>query len=338
MAVVQVPSLFKVGVRYVPRIDLSHPALRKMGRKMVPIFAYVGTNMVALSFRNAYAFEVSPKGPAALQYAWMFYQLPYGIFAVSLATALFPELSSAADRADWTAYKEHFNRGLRTTGLLIMPFAALLVALSEPVITLYRAGDFGADDVPLVAGVLTWWAVGLFSFAAYMFVLRSFYAIQDTRTPMLTNVGASGLRILLYATLTVGLAGFSGWGLRGIPVADAVVFSVHFLWLAWILRGRIGGMDARATVIDVLKVAIASVAGGAAAWLVARLTPFVLDVPGGFLVQLVVAGGVGLLVTYRLAVLLRVPEVADAVRLIRKALARLRPGTPGPPAAGGDET
>jgi putative peptidoglycan lipid II flippase len=268
----------------------------------------------------------------------MFYQLPYGIFAVSLATALFPELSSTADRTDWSAYKRHFNKGLRATGLLIMPLAAMLVALAEPVITLYRAGDFGSADVPLVAGVLAWWAVGLFSFAAYMFVLRSFYAVQDTRTPMLTNVGASGLRILLYATLTVGIAGFSGWGLRGIPIADAIVFSVHFLWLAWILRGRIGGMDARATVSGLVRVALASAIGGGIAWGIARLTPFLLDIPGGFLLQLLVAGGIGLFVVYRLAVLMRVPEVADAVDIVKKALARLRPGGADTPHAGGDET
>ena len=255
MALVQVPSLFKVGLRYTARIDLRHPALRAMGRKVLPIFGYVATNMVALSFRNAYAFEVSDKGPAALQYAWMFYQLPYGIFAVSLATAIFPELSTAAAERDWDGFRDRFNKGLRATAMLILPLAALLVALAEPVIMLYRAGDFTADDVPLVAGVLLWWAVGLFSFAAYMYVLRAYYSLQDTKTPMLTNLVVTALRVALYAGLTVGVGAFAGIGLKGIPVADAVVFTLHFVWLAWLLRRRVGALGVRATLSSVGRIA-----------------------------------------------------------------------------------
>jgi putative peptidoglycan lipid II flippase len=159
MALFQIPSLWRIGIRYTPKIDLSDPSIRKMGKKMIPIFIYVATNMVALSFRNAYAFEVAPEGPAALQYAWMFYQLPYGIFAVALATAIFPELSSQADRKDWTAFKRTFSRGLRATGVLVIPLSALLIALSVPVITLYRAGDFAGEDVPVVAHVLGDWSL-----------------------------------------------------------------------------------------------------------------------------------------------------------------------------------
>jgi putative peptidoglycan lipid II flippase len=331
MALVQVPSLVRVGIRYTARIDLRHPALRKMGRKMVPILAYVATNMVALSFRNAYAFEVSPKGPAALQYAWMFYQLPYGIFAVSLATALFPELSSAAARKDWPAFKRGFNKGLRATAVLIVPLAAMLIALSEPVITLYRAGDFSAQDVPLVAGVLEWWAAGLFSFAAYMFVLRTFYSIQDTRTPMLTNLGASLLRIALYAGLTVGVGTFAGYGLEGIPIADAIVFTGHFLLLALVLRKRVGSMDARRSASSLGRIVVASIVGGVAARLLLLPLAGLRDVALGFLVQLLVAGSIGLAISYGLANLLGVPEMSDARAFARRALARLRPRP------GGDE-
>lgn len=329
MALVQVPSLLKVGVRYTARFTLSHPALRKMGGKVIPVLGYVATNMVALSVRNAYAFDVSDKGPAALQYAWMFYQLPYGIFAVSLATALFPELSSAAADEDWSLFKRHFNRGLRATAVLIMPFAALLVALSEPVITLYRAGDFSAADVPLVAGILTWWAVGLFSFAAYMYVLKTFYSLQDTWTPMYTNFGATALRVALYATLTVGAGAWAGIGLEGVPVADAVVFSAHVLLLAVILRKRLGRIDARDTLWALARVALASVAGGLAAYGALLALGSLADVPLGFVVQILACGTLGLAVSYAALRLLKVPEAADARRMVAAALSRMVPGRNG---------
>jgi putative peptidoglycan lipid II flippase len=327
MALVQIPSLWRIGIRYTPKIDLSDPSIRKMGKKMIPIFIYVATNMVALSFRNAYAFEVAPEGPAALQYAWMFYQLPYGIFAVALATAIFPELSSQADRKEWDAFRHTFSRGLRATGVLVIPLAALLIALSVPVITLYRAGDFAASDVPVVASVLTFWAAGLFSFAAYMYLLRSFYSIQDTTTPTLTNFAAVAGRVGLYAALTVGVGAFAGLGLRGIPLADAIVYSLHFLWLLWILRRRLGPLEGRATLWSLVRMLIASVLGAGAAWGVMELLGGTEGSTLAFLAKLVSAGLIGLVVSFGLAAIMRVPEIEYVWSTIRRVLARFGGGT-----------
>ena len=106
-------------------------------RLAVPTVVYVVTNLVAVSFRNASALAVIPKGPAVLMYAWTFYQLPYGILAVALATAVFTELSDSAGHKDCSALKGHFGRGLRATGVLMLPAAALLIALAEPLVSLF---------------------------------------------------------------------------------------------------------------------------------------------------------------------------------------------------------
>lgn len=325
MVLVQIPSLLRVGWRYTPSLDLAHPAIRKMGRKALPILAYVATNMVALSFRNAYAFEASPSGPAALQYAWMFYQLPYGILAVALATAVFPELSTDADKNDWESYKAHFNKGLRGTAVLIIPMAAMLMVLAGPLVTLYRAGDFRAEDVPVVAGVLAIWAAGLFSFATYMYLLKSFYSLQDTNTPTLTNLVASVVKIGLYAALSTGIAGFAGIGIRGIPAADAIAYTLHSAMLFLLLRSRIGRLGGRATISSVLRVIAASAAGAALAWGVVIATPFLLDIPAGFLIQLLLALSVGLAASFGFSSLLKVPEMSIAAGLVRRALGKLRP-------------
>jgi putative peptidoglycan lipid II flippase len=247
MFLVQIPSLLKSGVRYTPTIELR--SIRACGRwggwRSRPLI-YVSTNVVAVSFRNAYALETALEGPATLLYAWMFYQLPYGIFAVALATAIFTELSDAAGHKDWTAFKEQFAKGfLRATALLILPMAAMLIALSTPLISLYRAGRFTAEDIPAVAEVLVWWAAGLFFFAAFMYVLKTFYSMQDTKTPMLTNLGLTVVQVTLYATLTTGIAEWAGLGLRGIPIADGIFYFLSLRALALILRKRIGGYDIR---------------------------------------------------------------------------------------------
>ncbi|MFA5843407.1 MAG: murein biosynthesis integral membrane protein MurJ [Coriobacteriia bacterium] len=329
MLVVQVPSLARLGVRLRPVIDLKDPAMRAMGRTMLATLVYVGTNMVGVSLRNAYSLRGAPGavGPAIVRYAWMFYQLPYGIFAVALATAFLPELASAAGARDMTTFKRRFATGLGATGVLMLPMAAMLVALARPLVMLLHAGRFTTSDVGSVSAVLTCWAFGLFSFAAYMFTLRAFYALQDTRTPMATNVFATSLQVGLYAVLTVGVGAWKGVGLRGIALADAAAYTLHFgvLWL--LLRRKLGPMGGRTVGSSLLRVLACSLVGGAAAWGVsAAAGGFVSGLRLGFLAQLVPAGVVGLSLTYALAHAMRVPEVAEAGRLARRVFSRLLPG------------
>jgi putative peptidoglycan lipid II flippase len=317
-----VPALIRLGVRYTPRIDWRHPALAKTARKMGPVLIYVVTNLVAISFRNAYSTAVTTEGPAVLAYAWNFYQLPYGIFAVALATAIFPELAHLAEEKDWAGFKSQFARGLKATGTIIIPMAVMLVVLAEPLIGLYRVGRFEASDIPAVSSVLVWWAAGLIFFASYMFVLKTFYSLQDTRTPMLTNLGLAVVHIGGYAVLTTGAYGWPGLGLAGIPIADGIFFVTHLAVLGLLLRRRIGGFDIRGITWGLTRVLFAAAVGG----LIASQT-FVLTSSLGtawvvLLARLAVAGSVGLAVTYALAAVIGVPEVTWLWQHIRSRLDR----------------
>lgn len=324
MAAVQIPSLLKLGGRYTPHIDWRHPAIRSIGLKMAPTLVYVVTNLIGVTFRTNMAIATGEGGQAALRYAWQFYQLPYGIFAVALATAIFPELADRANARDMTGFKVLFARGLRSTMVLIVPLAGLLATLATPVITLYRAGRFTAEDVPIVAGVLMWWALALTFYAGYMFVLKSFYSLQDTRTPMYTNIVATAVQVGLYAVLARGVAGWNGLGIIGIPIADGVFFSGHLLALSLILRKRIGGFDGRSIATTFVKVGVASATGACAAWLLMRASAGLAAMTAGFLVQLALAGIGGLAVAYGVMMLLRVPELADIADRITQRLGRKR--------------
>lgn len=322
MAAVQVPSLLKLGGRYTPRIDWHHPGLRNVGMKMVPILVYVVTNLIGVTFRTNFAIATGEGGQAALRYAWQFYQLPYGIFAVALATAIFPELAERATARDMGGFKEMFARGLRATMVLIVPLAALLATLSTPIIMLYRAGRFTAEDVPVVAGVLMWWAIGLTFFAGYMFVLKSFYSLQDTKTPMYTNIVATTIHVALYALLAHGLGRWTGLGIIGIPIADGIFFFFHLLVLLLILRRRIGLLEGRALASTLLKVVLGSAAGALVAWALMRLTGGLADVRGGFLVQLFVSATLGLGAAYGVMAVLKVPELATITSRIARFAGR----------------
>ena len=331
---VQLPSLRKTGFRFKFELDLKHPGLRKIGVLAVPTIIYVITNLIGVTFRNRFAFAApvpgleAGSGPSIVSFAWVWYQLPYGIFAVALATALFPELSTAAHDLDWRRFAENFGVGLRSTALLILPCAALLVALAPQIISLFKFGRFTAPMVGPTAGVLQVWALGLFSFAAYMLVLRSFYSMQDTRTPAITNIFATVLQVALYATLTQGIGAWKGIGLPGIPAADAIAYSLHLILLGWLLRRRVGPLQLGRSAISLAKSVVVAMAGGLAAWAVVLATPALTTSRFGFLAQILAGAVVAVAIVWGLAQLLGVDEIQTVSRMVGRLFGRLRRGTP----------
>ena len=322
MYAVQVPSMLALKPQWSWRINLRHPGLKAMGIMALPTLVYVATNLVAVSFRNAYALEVSLSGPATLLYAWMWYQLPYGVLAVALATAVFTELSEQAGQRDYERFKKTFASGLRATGMLIMPMAAMLIALAPQLVRLYRAGAFKESDIPLVSEVLVWWGVALFFFASTTYLLKTFYSLKDTLTPMFVNLVLTVGQIVMYATLTVGVADWAGFGLKGIPIADAIFYACVALALALLLRRKVGPYGMRSIAWMLVRASAASVIGGIVAWGVVRLTPELAELTGGFIAQLLLAGVIGLVSSFSVAALLRIPEVSVATGLLKRVVGR----------------
>ncbi len=329
MFAVMVPSLVRGGVRYSRELGLGDPAVRRMLLLAVPTIIYVLTNIVAVSFRNTSALAVANNGPSVLMYAWTFYQLPYGILAVALATAVFTELADAAGRQDIAELKGHFSRGLRATGVLMLPAAAMLIALAEPLVSLYRVGAFRASDVPEVATALRLWAAGLIFFACMMFVLRTFYSLKDTRTPMLANLALTPLQIGLYLLLSKGLAGWSGFGINGIPIADGVFYALLLGTLLLLMRRRIGGFDLRGVGSTFALMLLASAVGGVVAWAIAALLAPEVPRFGPALIQVAAGGAAGLAVAFGTGRLLRVREVSMATGMVRRVLDRRKNGSSG---------
>ena len=319
----QLPALIQLGFRFRWSWDLQDPQMRKMIRKMIPVLFYVIINIVQLSFRNAFATQVFGDGSAALRYALLWYQLPIGVLAVAYITAVFPEMSDLAGRGEWSSYKEVFSRGLRVMGLLIMPVSAMVVVLATPLVSLYRAGQFTGAAVERVAPLVQLWAVGLIAWCAFMLAVRAFYAMQDALTPAIVNL-----------ILTIGQIGLYWYftrpgqlGLPGIPLADTIFSFSIWVTLVVILRRRRGAFGGREVLWSLIRVALASVVAGAAAWWVS--TAVAAHLGRGILTslaQIVVGGVVGLGMAYGACALMRVREMRDAGATLRRVIGRLGHG------------
>lgn len=323
MFAVMVPSLTKLNFKYSFSLGLKNPYIINMFKLGIPTLVYVITNLVTVSFRNASALAVTPRGPSILMYAWTWYQLPYGILAVALATALFTELSSYSAKGDFKNFKSSLSSGLRSTAVLIIPASALLYVLAEPLTTLYLAGRFNLEDIPRVANILRVWAINLSFFATMMFTLRAFYSLKDTKTPATVNVFTSLIQIAGYTILTGGILGWKGLGLKGIPYADLIFCFVTLSVLLYLMRKKIGSFDLMSFIsVSARMLAASAIAAVAVHYFVIYTQKYFMNMQGALL-QIAVGTVLGLIIAFGLASLFKVKEVVVATELVHKVLVRL---------------
>ncbi len=265
MALVLLPALRRAGVHIRFRPDWRHPSVRKALTLSGWTIGYVLVNQVAAQLVNVLA-EPGTGNVTNYQAAFVFFQLPHGLLAVSLMTTFQPDLSRSASRGDRPAFATRMLLGLRLLGVVIVPAAVgyLVLARAYSVGAVETGLDTGRVDLVGVARVLSGFALGLIGFSAYMFVLRGFYALSDTRTPFLLNCFENGLNVV-FALLLVGR-----YGVVGLACAYAAAYSVGAVVSLFVLMRRMPGFDARGLADTYVRLLAAAAVMAGVVWLVAR--------------------------------------------------------------------
>jgi putative peptidoglycan lipid II flippase len=348
---VQLPGLRAVGARYAlpndqrPTTNAEHvpnstfsvqrsaflrvPGLGRVGRLLGPrLFGQAATQINQIAIVS-FASTLGAAAVAANAYALTLMLLPHGLVALSLGTVIFPQLARMHAAGDRAGFRETTLGAVRSVLFLALPAAALLGVLGPPVVrALFERGEFDAASTALTSHALMFYMLGLPAFAAAEIVVRSFYAMHDTRTPVIVGVGA--------VLLNIGLAWWLlrlGGGLDGLALAYSGANTAELLALLALLRGRLGPLG-RAFWRGAGAMLVATLALAAALAALLRLSqpalPFLragasYHWPADFLpllAWLAGAGALGALVYGGAALLLRLPEMraawARAARLIRR--------------------
>jgi putative peptidoglycan lipid II flippase len=308
------PSLRSLGYRVRLRFG-RHEAIRHLGRLAAWVALYVAANQLAyvvvIILNNRF-----PAGPQIYATAFTVFQLPYAIFAVSIFTALLPGMSERWSAGDPGGLRTFVSRGLRDTAVVTIPAALGLLVLAEPIArVLFEHGQAVAADSEAIAQAMQGFAVGLLFFSSFQLLTRTFYAMQDSRTPALVNVGAAVVNVLAALAYTGPL----DLGLRGMALAHATSYVVGTAGLVALLRRRIGSIDGRRIARTVVNVTVAGAASAAAAFAVTAVWDAGAD--ASVLIQAAEVGlaiVLGMLVFLAGALILRVGEVDD----LRKAVLR----------------
>jgi putative peptidoglycan lipid II flippase len=321
-----VPSLRRAGFRLRPRFDFRNAGLGTAARLAQWTFLYVVANQIAylVVVRLATnAFEATPdRSYASYVYAFLLWQLPHAVVAVSVITGLLPRMSRAAADGRTDDLRASLNRGLRLTSALLVPAAAAFVVLGRDIaVVVFGRGNVSPEEARFIGVLLGVFAFGLVPFSTYQLQLRAFYAMQDTRTPFLVNLWVNASLIVVDVALFLTLP--DELKVVGLAAGHATSFAVGLAVCSVVLSRRIGGLDGSHVVRTVVRCVVAVLVPAALAWATADLVRGAVGTgPLGSLAALSAGGavlGLGYLV---LARRMRVPEVDEAVAPVLRRLGR----------------
>ncbi len=234
----------------------------------VQINVLVNTNFAA-RLRDAAGHVMN--GPVSwLSYAFRFQQLPLGIFGISIAQATLPRIARSAALADLAEFRATLSHSLAMILLTTIPSSVGLAILGESMIGLvYQHGRFTASDTHQTALALTCYAIGLAAFASLKLIAPAFYALGDSRTPMLVSVASIAVNAVT-AFITVR---FLHFGHAGLALSLSTVSIFNAIALLILIRPRIGGIQGADLLRSCGKIVLASALMGLVCAGVVRVSP-----------------------------------------------------------------
>jgi putative peptidoglycan lipid II flippase len=235
---VQLPALLKVGLKYHPSLDYKNEGFRQIAFLTVPVLVGLSVSQFNLFISQYLASGLAPGSITALSISQRIMQLPLGIFAMSIAMAVFPTLTMQAARGEYEDFKRTISLGLRGIFFVTLPSTAGLLAIGEPTIRLmFEWKSFTPEHTLATANALTYYSLGLFAYSALLVLNRVYYALKDTRTPVSSAITTIILNIAL-SFLLVGPLNH-----LGLALAYSLAGIFNMLLLTFILRRRLGGID-----------------------------------------------------------------------------------------------
>jgi putative peptidoglycan lipid II flippase len=315
MALALLPALARLHARLRFLPAWRHPAVLAMLRLSGWTVGYVVANQIALLVVTILA-NGTGGGPFIYISAYAFFQLPHGLFAVSLMTTFTPEMATAAARRDRRALRAQLSRGLRLASVVIVPAAALYIGLARPIIVaLLQRGAFSGADAAAVADTLVAFAVGLLPFSLYLFAMRAFYARHDTFTPFWINCVENAVNIGLAFPLYAWL------GIPGLALAFSLAYFVAAALTLFVLHLQLGDVANRRLATTLVKVVVAGAAVAGVSWGVGELIGW--DSTAAAFASMLLGALVGGAVYFGGLALLRVEELSALGAVVP---ARFRPG------------
>jgi len=317
-AVVQLPALCRTGFRFRPGVAINHPDLKKIFRLVLPITLGFSISETYILIDRFLASGLAVGSISALNYANRLIQMPLGLFVTAVGTAVFPALTRRAAEKDMRGLSEGVRRSLRLVVLVCLPAAVLLLVLREQLVTLFfQRGAFDARAAGMTAVALFFYAFGLVGQAGEFILVRGFFSLQDTRTPMLL----SAVAVLINLAFSLVLIGPLQHG--GLALANSIAALANMIMLTVFLHRRVASLWVPEMWRFVALVLLASVVMGGVVKAVSRWVSL-LAVSGtlALAVQVSLAAAAGLAIYLVMLTVLRLREALQLWGFFKRTIIR----------------
>lgn len=245
--------VLKKGYRIRLNFNFSHPVVKLMGKLLAPAVIGVAVAPINILVDMTLANLLYEGAVSGLWYSTRLFQLPLGVFAIAVSTAVLPWFSEDASSKNHAGFMKNLEFSFRMLAVLLIPFTfGLVIFRTEIVSFLFERGMFNAASVSLAAQPLAFYAIGLLGYGGVSVLSRAFYARRDTATPV--KVGL--MSILVNFIADIALMRFMGH--NGIALATSVVGITNFILLAFLFNKKHLKFDLRRTTPFFIKAFISS--------------------------------------------------------------------------------
>ena len=321
-----IPFLRRVGFRWHPRFDFRRAELAEIRRMAGPLFGYILTTQVAFlvvqNVANAASNHAKYDGFPAYNYAWQLFQMPYAIVGISVITALLPRMSAHAAERRYSLVRSDFSSGVRLSSVIVVP-AALILAVLGPALAeaLFGYGSMTVAQAHYIGAVFGVFSLGLVPYMMFQLMLRVFYAMHDSRTPM--YIGVAVMAINIAASLLALAVLPAGHVVEGLAAAFGLA-NLAGAVISWpILSRRLHGLAGRQIAVSLVRMHLAALPCLFFALAASLMVSVVLPPGPAYGIVTVIVGGGGALLLYLVfAKALGITELTELTSGLRTRLRR----------------
>lgn len=318
---IQVPTLFRTGYTFRPTISFRDPGLKKILFLMLPATIGISATQINIFVNTIFASSLIQGSLSWLNYAFRLVQLPIGIFGVALSIAVMPVLGRHAAQKDYLGLQETFNSSLIMVLSLTIPATAGLILLAKPIIRLiFEHGAFTHLDTIRTSEALTYYAIGLFAYSAVKVMVPVFYALDNTKYPVIGSFIAVASNIVIIF-LTIDF-----FQHKAIALSTSCTMTLNFLFLGFILRRKLTDFSLGPLLHGCAKIILASSVMTLGVWGGRNLLDSWLT--GAVFQQLIgvfLLVGAGAFIYYIVLYALKLPELTMIIDKIRQRFGKPAP-------------
>ncbi|MBI2611804.1 murein biosynthesis integral membrane protein MurJ [Candidatus Gottesmanbacteria bacterium] len=316
---IQLPLVIKKGYRHNLDIDINAPGVKEVGKLMVPRTIGLGVAQIDTTVDLMLSTLLGAANVTIFTFAQHLQQVPIGLFGVSLAQATLPTLSALWAKGQKNEYKRTFLNSLHQILFLIVPISAILIVLRIPAVRLV----FGAERFDWIATVMTgrtvaYFSISLFAQGIVQLLARGFFALHDSKTPVLVG----GFAVILNTFLSIIFITTFKMPVWSLALSTSIASITNAGVLLFLLNRRIGGFSKLDLILPAVKILLAGAATGVALYIpIKLLDQLVFDTTRTFSLLMLtsISTIIGLSVYLFLAWFLDIPQISQISHLLKRA-------------------